>query len=234
MERNGKVAIVAALEREVRPLVRHWHTRHRESGGREFRFFENGEVVVVCGGIGNEAARRAAEAVIALYAPAAIYSAGFAGALTDQLKIADVLQPGCVVNAADGSSMSFEGGEGVLVTFGTIASPEQKKNLRVAYAAQAVDMEAAGVARAAEARGVRCGVIKAISDECDFVFPEMEHFVDAGGQFSEWKLGVFATMRPWLWPRVLQLMRNSRRASRVLCERLSKINIDGTAQARRW
>lgn len=219
---------MAALELELRPLVRHWHTSDRESGGRKFRFFENGDIVVVCGGIGKEAARRAAEAVIALYAPAAIYSAGFAGALTDQLKIGDVLRPGRIVNAGDGSSVTFDGGEGVLVTFGTIASSKQKKNLREAYAAQAVDMEAAAVARAAGARGVKFSVIKVISDECDFVFPAMERFMDANGQFSEWKFALFATMRPWLWPRVLQLMRNSGRASRVLCEQLSKISVDGT------
>ena len=68
----SKVAIVAALEREVRPLIREWRLSEKEINGRRFRFFEKDEVVVVCGGIGAEAARRAAEAVIASYAPAAL------------------------------------------------------------------------------------------------------------------------------------------------------------------
>jgi adenosylhomocysteine nucleosidase len=220
---RGRIAIVAALEREVRPLVKGWRAVHSETQGRRITFFENGDLVVVCGGIGGERARRAAEAVIAQYAPAAIYSAGFAGALTPELKIGDLLRPRRVINAADGSSVTLEGGNGVLVTFGAIAGPEQKKNLREAYAAQAVDMEAAAVAQAAQARGVKFAAVKVISDEVDFVFPSMERFVSATGEFSEWKFALFAGIRPWLWTRVAQLMRNSAKASRVLCEQLKKI-----------
>jgi len=224
MEQSAtKIAIVAALEREVRPLIRGWRAVHSERDGRRITFFENGDVVVVCGGIGDEGARRAAEAVIAQYALGVIYSAGFAGALTPEQKIGAQLRPARVVNAGDGSSVTLDGGDGVLVTFGAIAGPEQKKNLREAYSAQAVDMEAAAVARAAEARGVRFAVIKVISDEFDFVFPSMERFVNVRGEFSEWKFAVYAAMRPWLWPRVAQLMRNSARASRVLCEQLREV-----------
>jgi adenosylhomocysteine nucleosidase len=224
MAQDGyKIAIVAALEREVRPLVRGWRTVQSEIDGRRITFFENGDVVVVCGGIGSEGARRAAEAVIAQYAPATISSAGFAGALTPELKVGDVLRPGRVVDALDGSSVIVHSGGGVLVTFGAIAGPEQKKNLREAYAAQAVDMEAAAVARAAQARGVKFAAVKVISDEVGFVFPAMERFVSSRGEFSEWKFAIYAAVRPWLWSRVAQLTRNSERASRVLCERLRKI-----------
>jgi len=227
MERNGcRIAIVAALEREVRPLIRGWRPVQSETDGGRITFFEHGNAVVVCGGIGAQAARRAAEAVIARHAPAVVYSVGFAGALTPELKVGDVVRPGRILNAGDGSSVVLEGGEGVLVTFGAIAGPEQKKNLREAYAAQAVDMEAAAVARAAEARGVRFAALKVISDEVDFVFPSMERFVSVTGELSEWRLGLFVVARPWLWPRVARLMRNSARASRVLCDWLRKIEAD--------
>jgi adenosylhomocysteine nucleosidase len=224
MERSaGRIAIVAALEREVRPLIQGWRAVQSERDGRRITFFENGDVVIVCGGIGVEAARRAAEAVIAQYAPAAIYSAGFAGALAPEMKVGDLLRPARVINAGDGSSVTLDGGDGVLVTFGAIAGPEEKKNLREAYAAQAVDMEAAAVARAAQARGVRFAAVKVISDEVGFVFPSMERFVSARGEFSEWRFAVYAAVRPWLWPRVGQLMRNSAMASRVLCQGLREI-----------
>ncbi len=227
-----RIAIVAALEREVRPLVRRWQVVRTEKDGRTFKFFENGAVVVVCGGIGFESARRAAEAVIARYGPSLIYSAGFAGALTAGLKVGDMLSPLRVINAGDGSSMTVSGGEGVLVSFGAIASPEQKKNLREAYGAQAVDMEAAAVAQAAAVRGVRFAVIKVISDEFDFEFPSMTPFVNASGEFSEWKFAGFAALRPWLWPRVGQLLRNSARASRVLCDALATIDDNGVLRHR--
>lgn len=222
----SRVAIVAALEREVRPLVKEWRVSDKEVAGRRFRFFEKDDLVLVCGGIGAEAARRAAEAAIANYAPKLVYSAGFAGALVPGLKVADIVQPQRVVNASDGSSVNLDGGEGVLVSFGSVASPAQKTRLRDSFAAQAVDMEAAAVARAAEARGVGFAVVKVISDEFDFGFPSMERFVDSNGRFLERRFAWFAALRPWLWPQVARLARNSNRASRALCDWLRKMSAE--------
>ena len=219
----SRVAIVAALEREVRPLVKSWRASEKEFSGRQFRFYEQGDVVLVCGGIGAEAARRAAEAVIAVFSPSVVYSVGFAGALDPTLKVGDVVQPRRVVNAGDGSSLMLDRGEGVLVSFGSVASPAQKASLRDSFQAQAVDMEAASVARAAEARGAGVAVVKVISDEFDFDFPAMERFVDSNGRFLEGRFAWYTALRPWQWPKVARLARNSRRASLALCDRLRTI-----------
>jgi adenosylhomocysteine nucleosidase len=218
-----RVGIVAALEREVRPLVKEWSISEQEVDGRQVRFFEKDNVVLVCGGIGAEAARRAAEAMITIYAPTVIYSAGFAGALESTLKVGEVVQPRRVINAGDGSSVNLDQGEGVLVSFGSVASPEQKEKLRVSFGAQAVDMEAAAVGRAAEARGAGFAVVKVISDEFDFNFPSMERFVDFNGQFMGRRFAWFTALRPWLWRQVAQLARNSNRASLALCDELRKM-----------
>ncbi|HVN21228.1 MAG TPA: hypothetical protein VMU05_20750 [Dongiaceae bacterium] len=217
-----RVAIVAALEREVRPLIRNWRKGERQHEGGSYRFFDDGDVVVVCGGIGEGAARRAAEAVIALFQPEIICSAGFAGALDPKLKAGDVLRPRTVVNASDGRKITIDGGEGMLVSFSSAASPDQKRKLRESYGAQAVDMEAGAVARAAEARGKEFIAVKAISDEVDFELPAIERFVDSEGRFCEARFTFYAAVRPWLWGRVIQLARNSHRASRALCAFLSK------------
>jgi adenosylhomocysteine nucleosidase len=219
----SRVAIVAALEREVRPLVKDWSVREEEVDGRRLRFFERDNGVLVCGGIGAEAARRAAEAVIAIYTPAVIYSAGFVGALEPTLKVGDLVQPRRVVNAGDGSSVTLDQGEGVLVSFGSVATPEQKAKLRVSFGAQVVDMEAAAVGRAAEARGTGFAVMKVISDEFDFSFSSMERFVDSSGQFLERRFAWFTALRPWLWPQAVRLARNSNRASLALCDELRKM-----------
>ena len=228
----SRIAIVVALEREVRPLIKQWRASEKESGGRQFRFFEKDEFVLVCGGIGAEAARRAAEAVIAIYAPALICSAGFAGALDPNLKVGDIVQPRHVVNAGDGSKVDLGSGEGVLVTFGQVATPQQKARLRDSFGATAVDMEAAAVARSAEARGVRFAVVKVISDEFDFAFTSMERFVDSNGRFLEGRFAWFAALRPWLWPQVWRLARNGSRASRALCDWLRKMNAESTTTSR--
>lgn len=225
----SRVAIVAALEREVGPLVKQWRVSEKEHGGRRFRFFEDEDVVLVCGGIGAEAARRAAEAVIAVYSPSVIYSAGFAGGLDPALKVADVVRPRRVVNAGDGSSAVLVQGEGVLVSFGSVASPAQKARLRDSFAAQAVDMEAAAVARAAETRGVGFAVVKVISDEFDFSFPSIERFVDSDGGFRKARFALFTAVRPWLWPKVARLAHNGNRASRALCDSLGELITQQTA-----
>jgi len=219
----SRVAIVAALEREVRPLIKGWRISERQHDGRTYRFYEADEAVLVCGGIGPEAARRAAEATIAIFQPAVIFSAGFAGALDSELKVGDIVRPQRVINASDGSSVALEGGEGVLVSFSSVANPGQKARLRESFSADAVDMEAAAVARAAHAHGIEFAVVKAISDEFAFDFPSTERFIAADGRFSEARFALFAAARPWLWLRVLRLIRNSGRAARTLCERLAAL-----------
>ncbi len=225
MSDTAKVAVVAALERELRPLIRQWPTAVKEHGGRTFRFFEKGQLVVVCGGIGAEPARRAAEAVIALYAPEVVYSAGFAGALDPAMKVAAILIPARVIDAGDSSSVATGTGQGILVTFGAVATPEQKVKLGKSFNAQAVDMEAAAVARAAAARGVRFAAVKAISDEVGFSLPGMNRrtgFISPSGEFLTGKFARFIMIRPWTWPAALRLARNSRRAAIALCAWLAE------------
>jgi len=212
-----KVAMIAALEREVRPLIKNWHATEREYEGRRFKFFENGDAVLICGGIGAEAARRATEAVIVLYQPELVQSVGFAGGLDSTLNVGEVFSPSRVIDARDGSSIEVNTGSGVLVSAAAVAGVEQKRKLAESYRAQAVDMEAAAVARGAQARNVRFMALKAISDESDFAMPAMDRFVDRDGRFLSGSFILFALFRPWLWQRVIQLAANSRKASRALC-----------------
>lgn len=215
-----KIAIVAALEREVKPLIGNWRSHEREYADRKFRFFESGDTVLICGGVGAEAARRATESVIALYAPEIVYSVGFAGALQSDLKVGDIVVPRRVVDARDGSSVDTGNDDGVLVTVSSIASPKEKAQLAASYGAAAADMEAAGVARGAQARGVRFAAVKSISDEGDFALPPMQRFISAGGGFDTSALVRFAALRPWLWAPLARLARNSRRAAGALCRHL--------------
>jgi adenosylhomocysteine nucleosidase len=217
-----KVAIIAALEREVRGLTKTWSVRDREHQGRQFRFFGHDSKVLVCGGMGAEAARRATEAAIALYHPQRVQSVGFAGALDPGLKAGEILVPERVIDASDGSSVETHRGAGVLVTFGAVAGSEQKRNLAAAYGAQAVDMEAAAVARGASAHGIGFSAVKAISDEAGFDFPDMDRFAGEDGRFRQAKFLIYAGARPRLWPRVFKLAANATKAAKALCAELER------------
>jgi adenosylhomocysteine nucleosidase len=217
-----RIAIIAAMEREVRQLVRNWKVRMIEQDGRRYRLFENGEAMVVCGGIGAEAARRATEAVIREVDPVRVLSVGFAGALGGELgrslQVGDIVQPRTVINAADGVRTDVGSGDGILVSSATVAGKEQKARLAKAYGAIAVDMEAAAVAQGAQARGVEFGVLKAISDDADFELPSLDRFVAHDGSFHSASFACHVVLRPWLWRNTLALARNSSKASKALCD----------------
>ncbi len=217
-----ETAIIAALDREVAPLLTQAKRVKKEYAGRTFTFFERQETVIVCGGIGAEPARRAAEAVISLYHPATLHSVGFAGALQPELNVGDVFPVSTLIDARDGSHIEVEPGNRVLLTFGSIASAKQKATLGQAYGAHAIDMEAAAVAAAACARGLRFRATKVISDGFDFEVPEMHTFIDPQGRFKTASFIAFAALRPWLWGRAMALARNSKMAAKTLSAYLSE------------
>ena len=223
---TAKVALVAAMEREVRPLIRHWRAVEREYDGRKYRFFENERAVLVCGGIGPEAARRATEAIISLYAPVLVQSVGFAGALDSTLAVGTVLTPICVIDAKDGSRIEAGVGHWVVVSVAETASVEQKAKLAQAYWAHAVDMEAAAVARGAQAHDITFVGLKAISDAAGFEVPALDSFIAADGRFRTLPFVAYLAVRPWLWSRVIRLARNSAKAAKTLCEWLEEYNHD--------
>ena len=218
-----KVAIVAALEREVLPLVRGWKSYRAPAadGLHRLRFFESEGAVVVCGGIGREAATEATREVIERYRPQVVVSAGFAGALVPGLRVASILSPTKVILASTGTA--FETGvpgSGTLVTAATVAGPGEKRRLAERFSAEAVDMEAAAVARAAQAAGAGFRALKAISDELDFPVPATEGFIDARGDFKTLKFAAHVALRPRLWAPARDFGRNCSRAAQALAKAL--------------
>jgi nucleoside phosphorylase len=221
-----KLAIVAALEREVAPLFRddEWDTAVVRMGERKVCIRERDGVLVTWGGIGAAAARTAAEM---LYKHAkgeldGYISAGYAGALTPELKVGDVMQPGQVVTP-DGTDCAAHGRNasgGVLVSAPAVAGTAAKRDLAIRHSAKAVDMEAHAVADFARGRQLPCVVIKVISDEHDSDLPPVEQFIDANGRFKSSSFAVHMMVRPWHWRKVIRLGRDTSVASRALCEAL--------------
>jgi adenosylhomocysteine nucleosidase len=223
----SKTAIIAAMEREIAPLVRGWQRATLPSGNRKFTAFERDGVIAVVSGIGCKNAELAARAVVAQYRPAILVSGGLAGALIRSLKVGSVFTPNVVVDAADGAEYrcTADGNHvngGVLVSSGEIAGAEAKRELVNRFHGLVVDMEAAGVAKVAkqEQIGFRC--VKAISDEADFAMPPMGQFLNAAGEFQSGKFVLWAALRPWQWAKIVALARNSKRATESLCNWLQK------------
>jgi len=217
-----KIGIIAAMRREVAPLVKLWRSGVLESRGRSFQAFENDRALVVCSGIGALAAGRAAEAVAKLGVEVLV-SAGFAGALLPGMRLGGPLTPESVVDAETGARFSALFGGGTLVSATRVVREDEKARLAHQYDAQAVDMEAATVASVAERHGCGFLAVKAISDSLEFPMPPVEAFIDEEGQMREGAFAAHVALRPHLWWSVLRLARNNRRASQTVCGVLDAI-----------
>ena len=223
----SKTAIIVAMEREIAPLVHGWQRAALLSGDRKFTAFERDGVLAVVSGIGCKNAELAARAVVAQYRPAILVSAGLAGALIRSLKVGSIFTPNVVVDAADGAEYrcTADGNHvsgGVLVSAGEIAGAETKRELVNRFHGLVVDMESAGVAKVAQQEQIGFRCVKAISDEADFAMPPMGQFLNAAGEFQSGKFALWAALRPWQWPRIVALARNSKRATESLCNWLQK------------
>jgi adenosylhomocysteine nucleosidase len=225
-----RVVIVAALERELAPLIADWELSTIEASGRSLICYEGPGVVAVFGGIGCQRAEEAARAAVRKYTPQALISAGLAGALIRSLRAGNIVLPNVIVEAASGIEYRCNlGGDviggGVLVSNFEIATERSKPELVECFHALVVDMEAAGVARVAMEEELWFRCVKAISDELDFEMPPLNEFV-ADGELETGKLARWALCHPRYWPALISLERKSRRASRALCDWL-RTNLAG-------
>jgi len=223
----SKIAIIAAMEREIIPSVRGWRCGTVSSGDRRFSVFEGDGVVVAVSGIGCKNAELAARAVVEQHRPSLLISVGLAGALIRSLRVGSVFTPNVVVDVADGAEYrcAADGNHvsgGVLVSAAEIAGAGAKRELVNRFHGLVVDMEAAGVAKVAQKEHIGFRCVKAISDEADFAMPPMQKFLNAAGEFQSGKFALWAALRPWQWVRVAALARNSKRAISALSDRLQK------------
>ena len=231
-----QLAIIAALEREIQPLVRNWQRTQFAHDGRNFTCYRHEDLLVMAGGIGCEAAKRAACAMVAQYQPRMLVSAGFAGALIRTLKVGNVIVPNVIIDSVSGAEYRCNLGEGVLgggilVSAGQVAGSASKPELVEKFHALAVDMEAAGVAEVAreEQIGFRC--VKAISDESEFPMPPVNRFIDDHGTFETARFARWLALRPAIWPSAIALARNSNRAAQALCDWLREKTASGLQPA---
>ncbi|QHN03551.1 phosphorylase [Granulicella sp. WH15] len=204
-------AIIAALPREVSALVRGW--REHRLPGKVFAYTRDGDdAVVACAGMGALRVTLAVQAARSLKPVTALLSVGLAGACNPRLRVGEIVRAGVVVDARSGERYDSSQYRQVLVTADVIAGIAEKKRLFASYAADAVDMEAATVARLAQGHGLGFQAIKVISDEAEFEMKELGRFATNDGQFRAGAFAAYAMVRPPMWGRLIALGGNSKRA----------------------
>jgi adenosylhomocysteine nucleosidase len=130
------------------------------------------------GGVGVEAAARAARLLIDGHRPRVLVSAGFAGGLRPELLRGALVRPTRVVDASGGRPrdlLESEPAAAVPITICTthaiVRTPAEKHALAAATDAALVDMETHAVAGVALEAGIACAGVRVISDAADDTLP---------------------------------------------------------------
>ena len=206
-------AIIAALPREVKHLVKGWQEHKLPD---KTVVYTNDFAVVACAGMGAARATLAVQAAMAMKPVTALFSVGLAGACDPLLRVGDIVYAGPVVDTKSGERYNNPKFKQVLVSAPEIASVREKRRLHELYGASAVDMEAATVARIARGHDLYFQAIKAISDDASFELEGLARFATQDGQFREAAFAAYSMARPPLWPKLFHLAGNSKKAIRSL------------------
>ncbi len=174
-------------------------------------------------GVGRRAAAAAVRAASGAAPLAALVSVGFAGALAPDYRVGDVFIARRVLSAgveyAGGAPGSAGGAyrQGALLTVDRVVQSAEEKRRLAASGAQAVDMEAAGVAEAAAERSLPFYCVRVVSDAADAAFPiDFNRALRRDGSFSAAAIVRQAGWSRARWRQLARLKRDGERAARSL------------------
>jgi nucleoside phosphorylase len=229
-------AVTSAL-RDVTPTgAGRWTARLRA---------DDGPSLVVRTGIGPERARAAAREVPDARA---FISCGCAGALVPWLRPGDVVVASAVVPVAgdgraadplpaDSALAASAAASGIRVHVGPFVSTptvlwtaREKASTGVADAL-VVEMEGAALAAEARARGIPFIGVRVVLDVQAQALPALVVVDEASGEIRAGRAAAAVAVRPWLWPAVARLARQTRVAERALRAVVVALAREGVASA---
>jgi adenosylhomocysteine nucleosidase len=215
-----RIAIIAALPGELKPLVRGWERVSSPTRGISMwiKFAGEDEYIAVCGGMGEAAAMRSFAAAEHAGTLDMALSVGWAGALDSSIEAGRCYVATEVIDVLTGERFSLGDGERKLrlVTTARVADEAEKLRLRNSYGAHLVDMEAAAIARLAQIRDIPVHCFKAVSDAHDVNLPDLNLFIDDMGQLRMPAFLGYVAIRPQYWGSLIKMGSASSKAARSL------------------
>jgi len=216
----ARVGIVAAMFREVHPLLRTMKPL-KYLPDKRVRLYEDDLKVIAYAGMGIDPAAVACRAVLATGELSAVASVGWAGGLNPSASGGQVVEPSAVIDGSSGDRFSSSGTGGTLVTVERVAGLEEKRQIGERFGGDYVDMEAAAIAECAREAGVPFYCFKSISDAHDARLPDMNRF-SRNGKFSVWRFIAHVAVRPAIWGAVSDMSQASLQSRDALCKRLDE------------
>jgi nucleoside phosphorylase len=218
-----RVAVVAAMQPELRPLVKRFGLRREAPGPPVWRGrAASHELVAAVSSMGTRAATRCTERLLELHAVDHVCVVGIAGAIAPQLRIGELLHPEAVLDEDSGrrvhpKALGDATPRGVLLTTDALhRDPQSLERLR-SHGYLAVDMETAAIGAVAEDRGLPWSVFRAISDHAGD--PRLDQRVlglaRPDGTPEPAAIARLLIGRPWRVPTLVRLGRGMRAAVRA-------------------
>jgi adenosylhomocysteine nucleosidase len=226
---KGNIAIIAALEGELNPLVRgrgagSWKRRESARGCTVWEYRHAGGCwIAACAGMGERRAAVAFAEVEKVAAVDVVCSVGWAGALDGAIAAESVSGVSLVVDTKTGERFrpaDFQSSWPVLATTTRVADEQEKRRLAASYGAGLVDMEAATIARIALGKGIPFYCFKAVSDDADARLPDVNPFIAENGHLKMLPFLAHVAVRPGSWSGLMKLGGHSSAAARNLAQAL--------------
>ncbi len=183
------------------------------------------EVLFTANGAGRERAAAAADAGCEAFRPEAVISTGFCGALDPHLGIADAVVGTCIL--AEGHRFcalpvhsTSTCSAGMVCSIDHVARTAEEKRMLRAQGASVVEMEAAGVALCAGARGLPFYCVRAVTDLAgEDMANDFNRALRPDGHFGTMRIFSHALRHPVTrLPELIRLRRHCERAGRTLGE----------------
>ena len=181
-------------------------------------------VLLAANGPGGANVLGALEAACRAAAIHAVVSTGFAGALAPELRVGDILLAETVLEFGTGVEYSVRlpqcaqpAVRGRLLTIDSVAQDSATKLRLRQTGTDAVDMEAAALARAVLARRLPFYCVRAVSDDARTSFEvDFNAARRPDGTFSGWRIAAQAGLSLRRWRQLMDLKRAGEQASRNL------------------
>lgn len=239
--------ILFALRRESAPFRRLFQPQQSFPGApcrAQFCGTAASSVLVVETGVGQANVAHVLDWLLAkpkfegvVYEPRLAVFAGFAGALTEDLHVGDVVFADEIVDRSgqcwrttwSPSSSGLRRGR-LLTVDELTATPEAKRTLAERHQAIAVEMESAIFAARCTQAGVPFACVRAISDERATTLSPALATMLSGGAVSPWRVMLALARRPRLLPELLRLARDTKKAAEQLALVLGECLMSQEAQ----
>lgn len=180
------VAILVALSLEAAPLLERLQdtVKLTASAGPKITIgqLKQRRVAVMATGVGKDAAIRGARLTIEGHRPKLVVAAGLCGGLASDLARGEVVVASSVTRLGGAERQLSQASEllavgrhrqvRVVTADQVVDTPEAKRDLRTATAADVVDMESWWIADVAEAEDTPWAVVRSVSDTADERIPQ--------------------------------------------------------------